>query len=540
MKTKQFFTGLLCLVVCISSCKKDGQVAGDNNPEQAQAGIYTVAQINQEIKSNLQRKGSFDWTDLSDEMLFSAAIHGDSLLTIGYGETGSNLKTEQTGADLASVSKEDAIKSGINIEGIKQNLLDLVRTSEGIQKNRPATESSNDGLVKSESPKLNYVTIKISKLNTIQQLRKSGQVRYLDPSNYNRFLIKQQPKERSTDFMAYQTGNGVSTESFSLPTELDPNLFTTVAPGAIIPKIYYDQKIPEAWEFGSGRGITVAVIDEGVFSTQAGFGSQFNSGLSSGRTIGYRSTFNNEGVYAKDSDFPEGHGNKMSSLIAAPRVANMPLGIAYNCNLLAYRGTDNVLLFGSKQQEGVAKALTELADNKDVKIISMSLGWIWKIGVISDAVKYAYGKGKLMFAAAGTTLSSGTIDLPDWIGVTFPATMPETVAATGTNYSTNGTLVKCGECHEGPEVMFTTTTANAPDQNKVLLTLGKTTGTQSTTGSSSASTAINASIAAVVWSVHPSWNRDQVLQKMKESARFYPNRNNKLGYGPVNVLKAVQ
>jgi serine protease len=44
----------------------------------------------------------------------------------------------------------------------------------------------------------------------------------------------------------------------------------------------------------------------------------------------------------------------------------------------------------------------------------------------------------------------------------------------------------------------------------------------------------------LVWSKNPGWSRDQVLNKLKQSAEFYPNRNSSFGYGNLNALSAVQ
>ncbi len=59
-------------------------------------------------------------------------------------------------------------------------------------------------------------------------------------------------------------------------------------------------------------------------------------------------------------------------------------------------------------------------------------------------------------------------------------------------------------------------------------------------GGSSVATATSAGIAALVWSKHPTWTRDQVLTKMRQSANLYPNKNAEYGYGNINVLLAVQ
>jgi subtilisin family serine protease len=59
-------------------------------------------------------------------------------------------------------------------------------------------------------------------------------------------------------------------------------------------------------------------------------------------------------------------------------------------------------------------------------------------------------------------------------------------------------------------------------------------------GGSSVATAATAGIAALVWAKNPSWTRDQVLNKMRQSATYYPTANSSYGYGNINVLKAVQ
>ncbi|MBB6498157.1 S8 family serine peptidase [Pedobacter cryoconitis] len=548
MKLKKIIFFAVLTSTALVSCKKDHQTTSGSPGQQPGNTPYTVAQINAEIQSQLNKNGTFSWQNTNDELLYSAVILGDSLLTIGYSSEENNaIRVESISPQqqLSRISKADAKSAGINIEGIRDNILQQIRENEHQKKSAGSTEvNGKDDVLQYESPKLTSMIVKIGNLSTLQKLRQSKQIRYLDPSNYNKNLIK----------LGAINNSGIVTNSSSSGPDpgsvaVDPNWFSTASDGSIIPKVYEAQHIPDAWQYSTGKGITIGVIDNGVYSTQPVFDTQFNSGVSTGRKIAKYGTFKGststtDGVFIKDDDLAKGHGNSMAALIAAPRASGIPVGIAYNCNLLTYRGTDFFLLYGSKQQEGVAKALMDLADNSDVKIISMSNGWIWDVSMIADAVKYAHGKGKMIIAAGGTSIAAFnvllTINIPDIIGVPFPGNMKEAVAATGTNYSTNSTLVKCAECHEGPEISFTTTTASAPSVNNVLLVVGNKSAIYQNTSSSSASTAINAGIAALVWGAHPSWTRDQVLQRMQQSARFYPNKDAKLGYGPIDVLKAVK
>ena len=59
-------------------------------------------------------------------------------------------------------------------------------------------------------------------------------------------------------------------------------------------------------------------------------------------------------------------------------------------------------------------------------------------------------------------------------------------------------------------------------------------------GGSSVATATTAGIAALVWAKHPWASRAQVLQRLKESAHFYPNKNGDFGYGNIDALRAVR
>lgn len=545
MKNNTNKVAILCATVLIAlvSCRKDNLSNNNQDPLNQKDKLYTVQEINAVIQSSLQKNGRFNWQEQSDELLFSAIMHGDSLVSVGYGnpQTNSNTNTESINSEpqMTNISLSEARKAGVNIDGIKSEILQQVRNGEGIQSNAVTTESYKD-VLQYESPVLTSMVIKIGKLSTLHELRQSKAIRYVEPAEYNRNLLKSRTAI-ATETMSSGGGS---------PAEL-PGWFIQGSGEPLISKSFRDQNIPDAWKVSTGKGITVGLIDNGLFQSQTAFSPpEFNAG-GTGRTIALFGTFkgkssgSNDGVYTNPDDMTIDHGTGMASLIAAPRKAGLPAGIAYNCNLVSYRGTDFVALWSSKQQQGVASALTKLADDDKVKVISMSNGWIFDISVLADAVKYAKSKGKLIFAAAGTSikpidLGFFVIDIPKSVGVIFPASMNETVAVTGTDYNETGKLVSCKECHEGDKVYFTSTTATSAGVNNAVPVYEETPGKYGFSGSSSAATAMNAGIAALVWSAHPTWNSKQVLQRMVESAKLYPNKDAKLGYGPINVLKAVQ
>ena len=162
----------------------------------------------------------------------------------------------------------------------------------------------------------------------------------------------------------------------------------------------------------------------------------------------------------------------------------------------------------------------------------MSMGHIFSVGKIEDAVRFAYGKGKLIFCAAGTSTSFTT-----FVGVIFPAWMSETVAVTGVKEGT--TYQACSDCHTGSKVEFTVAMQRSASGNTVPVD-SYYENQSDYVGGSSVATATTAGIAALVWSKNPTWTREQVLAKMRQSASFFPNRNNTYGYGNVNAFLAVQ
>ncbi len=173
-----------------------------------------------------------------------------------------------------------------------------------------------------------------------------------------------------------------------------------------------------------------------------------------------------------------------------------------------------------------------LGNNSGVKIISMSLGTPISSGQVRDAVRYAYGKGKLIFNAAGTSLT-----WTSWYGVIFPANMDETVAVTG--IKDNG-YDRCDVCHDGSKVDFVVTMQRNGDGGRTSLTLPRNGNGVEYVGGSSVATAMTAGTAALVWAKNPSWSRATVLDKLKNASDFYPSRNGNFGWGKIDVLQAVQ
>ena len=222
----------------------------------------------------------------------------------------------------------------------------------------------------------------------------------------------------------------------------------------------------------------------------------------------------------------------MSGLAAAPKGYGLStVGVAYGSNLVALRVSKDVYLDSSDEKRGVADGLTYSANRADVKVISMSIGNIFGSSRISDAIRYANGKGKLIFVAAGTSSESLS-----WWPVVFPANMKETVAVTGVYDSYP--LEKCKQCHNGSKVDFAAVVQARSGARTY--TLAYSGNAPKSTGASSAATATVAGIAALVWATNPSMSADQVLERLKKASQFRTNRDRNYGWGRIDANAAVK
>ena len=496
---------LAVFTIVITSCTKDNPLSEEsqetNLSSEISQELLTIPQINAIIDEELRRTGDFSWKNTTDQVLWSATVHGGGVLTIGYGDQGESFSTQKN-ARLTN-SKNSIVSEIMSIE-------------EGTRKE---TLFEDDDV-------LNVIDVQVNSITTISALRKRDDIRYMEPNAYSFFYSEQYPQTRSS--------KGCNKDGQSL----NSNDYRTIAPGSLVSWTYDEHNIEQAWSYSTGANVTVGLIDTGVSQSQSLLGSNFNDGYSSGRTIQKYGTFiDSSWWWSSNYDGPHdkcGHGTSMGATIASPRNNdNLPVGVAYNSNLIAYRATEDVVLNDYHERKGVKDALRQLADRNDVKIISMSIGYPWSIGNIKDAVRYAHSKGKLIFAAGGTSL-----DFTNWYPVIFPASMSETVAVTG--ITDDGTYEQCATCHDGNEIEFTIVMQRANDVNRTGTVLGFYNGDTAYAGGSSVATATTAGIAALVWARHPSWSRNQVLNKMRQSSEFYPNKDSTKGYGNIDALQAVQ
>lgn len=483
-----------------------------------QTDLIPQSEIDQLILKSIQETGDFIWMDQSDELLFSALMHGDSILTIGYKPADLSQPNSRIGVDeVKSQAWENAASKIVTM------------ISATLEKNESPTYRVRDQAVEIHES-LPYLEVKIADFEVLQNLRKMSEVRYFEPVGYQfnyELLNGDNPYARIT------SDSGCSNEPQS---NLSANDFSIITPGAKASWNYIQMGITQAWNLSTGAGITVGVIDTGLSPTQPMLGSSFNSGASSGRSVLKFGTYKTGFWLWKTYDGPNdqcGHGTAMAGVVASPRnsIGNA-VGVAYNANLITVRGTSDVIVNTSDEKNGVAEALVLLGNRTDVKIISMSIGDVFSNSKVADAVRYAYNRGKLIFAAAGTSTS-----FTNWYGVIFPATLAETVAVTGVKEGSG--YQRCDTCHSGGKVEFTVVMERAGTNTKPL-TVPNSGDNPATVGGSSVATATASGIAALVWANNPTWTRDQVLDKLRKTSALYPNKNSQYGYGNLNAFAALE
>lgn len=494
-----------------AACQKTAKV----EPSYPEPAKKSVADINATIRQSLQEQGQFNWNTASAQVVWSALVQSDNILSVGYKPAGeTNVENRLHTIDIRDAAWQDA----------RNQVLQLIWEEE----RRTDPSLKKEALEVWPEEVLPVMDVVVKNYSTIEKLRASGLVRYAEPLGYDTKL------EVSLTESSSGCGSNVADNTLVANTH-----YTTISPNAKASWNYSIHGVQNAWTKSTGAGVKVFIIDTGCEFDQENLGSSFNQGNSSGRTVEKivtlpRNTF--LGIPTGPVETPDdgcGHGTSMAGACAAPRGTDgNAVGIAYNCNLVTCRAAADVFLDESREAKGVADAYTNAANRADVKIISMSMGRITSSSQVTDAINYAYGKGKLMFCAAGTSFSWTA----SWYGVIFPAWLSNVQAVTGVKQNTNFT--NCDACHKGSEVDFVVVMERAGD-NMHPLSLAMSGDAPSTVGGSSVSTASMAGMAALVWSKYPALTRDQLITRLQQNSSRYPTKSSEYGWGTLNADNAT-
>jgi serine protease len=511
MKKTLYILGAVLVAAIIYSCTKQQVETGESNStwtgqlklkttliEEPDGEPYSKAEVDEYVKQTMIRNGDFRWEMVDFKVRWSAIQYGDNSVAIGY-------KPSEAG-DIANIIDKIDVHSGVWKE-VHDNIIALVTEElSRISGQRIASES----IIIEDDPTLPIITFKLTDKSILTKLYNLENVRYIEPLDY----WHGEMDDRST------SGCSAST------TTVNTADWTTTSPSAKLPWNFSNVNIPNSWTQVQGQGITIGVIDAGISSSQSLLGSSFNDGESNvGRTITTDFTWGNSAFTSCT------HGTSMCGLAAGPKNGQgATTGVAYKANIHFIRGCEDVMLDKSSERTGVKNALVKMGDKIDVKVISMSIGTPFYSSVLEDGVNYAWNKGKMMMAAAGTSFS-----LLSWWGVVYPAVHAKCVAVTGVDESFN----TCDACHDGSQVDFTITMERNANSNRNSLSLAASGNSPRYIGGSSAATAIAAGIAANVWSVNPNYTREQVYNYLLTTSQYYPNPNSNRGYGNLNAGAAV-
>lgn len=272
----------------------------------------------------------------------------------------------------------------------------------------------------------------------------------------------------------------------------------------------------DMWKVTTGEGVKVAVIDTGVNPSTPSLQGQVLQGVDV------------TGAPGDETDDYHGHGTTMAELIAGTGEGGGLQGLAPGAKIIPVRMSDgDFMKKNSTIFSDTAKAIRAAAET-DAQIISMSFGSDRYLDSNREAVKYAESKGKLFLASVGNEGHESNTRV-------YPASYPEVVGVASADRKGK---VSYYSQHSGA-VDVASPGSDVPgwcDNSFKSYCDGD--------GGTSAATAIASASAALVWSLHPDWTANQVLNVLFDTASRDWKKgetSNYLGHGLIrpsmNVLK---
>ncbi|MGW0787694.1 type VII secretion-associated serine protease mycosin [Streptomyces sp. NPDC002911] len=277
-------------------------------------------------------------------------------------------------------------------------------------------------------------------------------------------------------------------------------------------------KAEEMWQSSTGEGVTIAVIDSGVDTSNSDLQGQILDGKD----------FAPGESGDEHSDY-DGHGTGIAALIAGTgdsRGGDGAFGLAPGVKILPVRVPDKAanLAEDIEQFNATVSAAIRYSADRGAQVINISLAASKGSQQLTDSVKYALDKGSLVFAGVGNDAERAN-------GVKYPGATPGAVgvAAIGKD------LQRTGESQYGPQVDL-----SAPGEEMIHACPSET-GLCKSHGTSGA-TALASASAALIWSKHPDWTNNQVLRVMLNTAGgpiSGDERTDYIGYGGVRPRVAL-
>jgi subtilisin family serine protease len=276
---------------------------------------------------------------------------------------------------------------------------------------------------------------------------------------------------------------------------------------------------PLAWDSTTGAGVTVAVLDTGIYGDHPYLDPEAPLHDCIGGT----------GVDT------HGHGTVVSGLIAATLSGGEMTGAAYGVTVRSYR-----LGAGGVEPDRIECGLLAALDD-GVDIVNMSFGGDTVITEVADAIAVAHAEGLILVGAGGNP--------PDDQSILFPARLPQVIAVLGVdqnNERPSGTptgpwveLVAPGIVDEILTTCRPPASANCKPGAGVIGGGGVCETCKG--GSSSLATALVTASAALLKSHEPGWDNEEVRARLRATALDLgtPGVNWEFGYGLVQAYDAL-
>lgn len=270
-------------------------------------------------------------------------------------------------------------------------------------------------------------------------------------------------------------------------------------------------RITEAHQLSTGAGVTVAVIDTGVYADHPDL---------AGRILDGRRLLGDDDL-GKDDE--HNHGTGVAGLIVAGGGGRgRALGIAPDAKVLPVTIATNTI-GGSNLPEGIRYAVDHGA-----KVINISSGSRITTADLNEAVWYAQSKDVVVVAAAGNAVQGDT-------EVTYPARLPGVLAVAATDR--NGKAWSGGVRGDqiaisAPGVQISTTAGRWLDFSE---------GGYVTVDGTSAAAPLVAGAAALVRARFPEASAAEVVNRLLSTADDAgpTGRDDQYGFGRLNLVRAL-
>lgn len=335
-------------------------------------------------------------------------------------------------------------------------------------------------------------------------------------------------------------GTGLAAALAALPAL--PAAAAAAAPGDSIRDsqqwVFNMMDVQAAWEVTEGSGVTVAVIDSGVYPDV--------SDLSGGTVIAGP---NLTGLPTQPDNPSWGlHGTWMASIIAGhghDDGFDGIRGIAPAAKILSIRvipdkGDPGYQKYNNEPEETIQDELAtgiRTAVKDGAQVISMSIGYSAPSGVVRDAIDYAYSHGVVLVASSGNSGNNDTehgTGNPDIAPVSFPAEYPGVLSVGAVTINGVPATFSSGNL----SVRIAAPGKGVPAEGR--------NGSYYTVDGTSPACALVAGVAALLKSRYPKISPAQVTEALTSTAQQNPSGSYSVltGFGIVDadaaLLKAGQ